>query len=177
MSECYSLINQVYASYKTKLDVYFDPMFYELTQCCFQDYEDEDTAKKQDMISAFYDLLDTIITHSPHLLYSKQNAPYLSYYLGVLQQGLTTSDRIPVVKLCICCYRKLAGLWFDHAVNVPEEVRGLYSAHLLNEVVPFLFQIYQMPYFNIKDPSTITSVNEIATLLFILEKNHPDFDQ
>lgn len=179
MENCYSIINQIYASYKSKQDAYLCPLLYDLTQCCFTEYEGEDETpdKKQQMISEFYNLLDTIITYSPHLLYTQTNAPYLSAYLGILQQGLTTNDRIPVVKLCISCYRKLATAWFDMNGAIPEEVRSVYFTHLLNEVIPFMFQMYQMPYFNIKDPVTITTVNEMAALLFILEKNCSDFNQ
>lgn len=179
MENCFSIINQIYASYKSKQDVYLDPIFYDLTQCCFSEYEgDEDViGKKQSMIYEYYDLLDTVVTYSPHILYSQHNAPYLSVFLSMLQQGLTSSERMPVSKLCISCYRKLANVWFDPNLSIPEEVRTLLITHLINEIIPFLFQFYQLPHFNIKDPGTITAINEIASLLFILDKNRPDFDQ
>ena len=84
---------------------------------------------------------------------------------------------MPVTKLCICCYRKLATVWFDNTLNIPDEVRTMLVNHLITEVIPFLFQLYQLPQFNINDSGTITAINEIASLLFILDKNRPDFDQ
>ena len=179
METCYSIINQIYASYKSKQDIYLDPLFYHLTECCYQDYEgdEEVIGKKQNMICEYYDLLDTVISYSPHLLYSQHNAPYLSLYLSTLHQGLTTSTHMPVTKLCICCYRKLATVWFDNTLNIPDEVRTMLVNHLITEVIPFLFQLYQLPQFNINDSGTITAINEIASLLFILDKNRPDFDQ
>lgn len=176
---CYSIINQIYASFKSKQDPYLDPLLYNLTQCCFCDYEgDEDViGDKEKMVFEYYDLLDTVITYSPHILYSEHNAPYLSVYLSILLEGVRTSSHINVTKLCISCYRKLANVWFDSQLTIPDEVKSMFINHLINEVIPALFQINQLPQFNMKDSATITTINEIASLLFLLDKNRPDFDQ
>lgn len=47
----------------------------------------------------------------------------------------------------------------------------------MNDVMPVLFQLGQLPHFDMTNPSCITTVNEVAGLLFQLAKVSPAFNE
>lgn len=55
------------------------------------------------------------------------------------------------------------------------QVRQVFLRHVTEEVLPLLFEFYRMPQFNPRDPQSITTVNEIASLIHTLAKKDPTF--
>ena len=56
-------------------------------------------------------------------------------------------------------------------------MRSILLQHILNEVLPVLFQLGQLAHFDMTNPMCITTVNEVAGLLFQLAQISPAFNE
>ena len=56
-------------------------------------------------------------------------------------------------------------------------MRSILLQHILNEVLPVLVQLGQLAHFDMTNPMCITTVNEVAGLLFQLAKISPAFNE
>ena len=127
------------------------------------------------------------MNYSPFLLCSEINRPYFTQYLGVLLHGITQINLIAVNKICVITYHKLASSLFARGSTVPADVSSLsicnsqilqiFIHHIMNEVTPVIFEFYHMPQFSMRDPQSITTVNEIGTLIHFVTKNCPEYQQ
>lgn len=142
---------------------------------------------KCDVFNGYYGFLNAIVNYSPFLLCSEINRPYFTQYLGVLLHGITQINLIAVNKICVITYHKLASSLFARGSTVPADVSSLsicnsqilqiFIHHIMNEVTPVIFEFYHMPQFSMRDPQSITTVNEIGTLIHFMTKNCPEYQQ
>lgn len=134
LEKCLDVLGQMFARCKEKAATYIDQILPTVTEHVFASYSGDEEiigffwisgwweGKKVDLIAKYYAFLDSVIMYIPAVLLSSTNAPFLSQYLGILLEGVTSTSSMAVTKVCISCFRKLAGCWMDPSTQTPGEV-------------------------------------------------------